>query len=40
MMNNINRCTISIQNTSNIFKRKVIWDEAIEIAQPSRPNSK
>jgi hypothetical protein len=34
MMNNINRCTISIQDTKNISKRKATWDEAIEKAQP------
>jgi hypothetical protein len=33
MMNNINRCTISIQNIRNIEKRKAIWDEPIEKVQ-------
>jgi len=32
MMNNINRCTIGIQNIKNIFKKKAIWDEPTEIA--------
>jgi hypothetical protein len=32
MMNNINRCTISIQDIRNIFKNKVAWDEPIEKA--------
>jgi hypothetical protein len=27
MTNNINRCTISIQDIRNILKRKAIWDE-------------
>jgi len=35
MMGNINRCTISIQDIRNIFKRKITWDETIE-----RPNLK
>jgi hypothetical protein len=30
MMNNINRCTISIQDMKNILKKKAIWDEPIE----------
>ncbi len=34
MMSNINRCTISIQNIKNILKKKAIWDEPIEKAQP------
>jgi hypothetical protein len=34
MMNNINKCTISIQNIRNILKRKATWDEPIEKAQP------
>jgi hypothetical protein len=29
MMNNINRCTINIQNIRNILKRKATWDEPI-----------
>jgi hypothetical protein len=33
MMNNINRCTISISNIKNILKRKATWDEPIEKAQ-------
>jgi hypothetical protein len=33
MMKNINRCTISIQNIRNVFKRKATWDEPIEKAQ-------
>jgi len=40
MMNNINRCTISIQGIKNILKRKATWDEPIEMVQPQRPNSK
>jgi hypothetical protein len=39
-MNNINKCTISIQDIKNILKRKATWDEPIEKAQPERPNSK
>jgi hypothetical protein len=34
MMNNINRCTINIQDIRNILKRKTTWDEPIEKAQP------
>jgi hypothetical protein len=34
MMNNINRCTISIQDIKNILKRKATWDEPIEKVQP------
>jgi hypothetical protein len=34
MVNNMNRCTISIQDIRNIFKRKAIWDEPIEKVQP------
>jgi hypothetical protein len=34
MMNNINRCTISIQDIKNILKKKGTWDEGIEKAQP------
>jgi hypothetical protein len=34
MMNNINRCTINIQDIKNILKKKAIWDEPIEKAQP------
>jgi hypothetical protein len=34
MMNNINTCTISIQNIKNILKRNATWDEPIEKAQP------
>jgi hypothetical protein len=30
MMNNINKCTISIQEIINIKKRKGTWDEPIE----------
>jgi hypothetical protein len=33
MMGDINRCTISIQNIRNIFKRKATWDEPIEKAK-------
>jgi hypothetical protein len=40
MMSNINICTINIQNIRNISKRKAIWDEPIEKAQPLRPNPK
>jgi hypothetical protein len=40
MMNNINKCTISIQDIKNILKRKATWDERIEKAQLKRPNSK
>jgi hypothetical protein len=29
-MNNINRCTINIQNIRNTLKMKVTWDEPIE----------
>jgi hypothetical protein len=32
IMNNINRCTISIQNIINILKKKATWDEPIEEA--------
>jgi hypothetical protein len=39
-MNNINRCTISIQNIINILKTKATWDEPIENAQLEMPNSK
>jgi hypothetical protein len=34
MMNNINRCTISIQAIRNILKRKITWDAPIEKIQP------
>jgi hypothetical protein len=34
MMNNINRCTISIQDIKNVLKRKATWDEPIEKVQP------
>jgi hypothetical protein len=34
MMSNINKCTISIQDVKNIFKRKATWDEPIEKVQP------
>jgi hypothetical protein len=34
MMNNINRCSISIQDIKNILKRKAIWDEPIEKVKP------
>jgi hypothetical protein len=33
-MSNTNKCTISIQNIRNIFKKKATWDEPIEKAQP------
>jgi hypothetical protein len=39
-MNNINRCTINIQDIRSILNRKAIWDEPIEKAQLQRPNSK
>ncbi len=32
MMRNMNRCTISIQGTRNILKKKTTWDELIEKA--------
>jgi hypothetical protein len=34
MMNNINKCTISIQDIRNILKRRAISDEPIEKVQP------
>jgi hypothetical protein len=34
MMNNINRCTISIQDIRNILKRKATCYEPIEKVQP------
>jgi hypothetical protein len=34
MMNNINRCTINIQDIRNISKQEPTWDEPIEKAQP------
>jgi hypothetical protein len=34
MTSNINGCTISIQHTKNILKKKATWDEPIEKAQP------
>ncbi len=30
MMNNINKCTINIQDIRYILKRKATWDEPIE----------
>jgi hypothetical protein len=33
MMNNINKCTISIQDIRNILKKKATWDEPIEKVQ-------
>jgi hypothetical protein len=33
-MNNLNKCTISIQDIRNIKKEKAIWDEPIEKVQP------
>ncbi len=34
MMNNLNKCTISIQDIRNIKKENVTWDEPIENVQP------
>jgi hypothetical protein len=33
-MNNINKCTIRIEDIRNIFKKKATWEEPIEKAQP------